>query len=124
MHIPFCLRQLVSVGLLAFLTHSQVFATLPEATGRKVTTFEHDAVRITPDPIRPRMYALTKSNELLVFDTSTLKLIKTLMVGSAPLRMAVSPDASRLFVVNSGSTIAGLTIIDLQNLTVLENRAT
>jgi DNA-binding beta-propeller fold protein YncE len=118
------LKRLLLALLLTIVSQSDSAGALPEGMGKKVTTLEYDAIRLIADPVRPRVYAITRSNELQVINTLNQEPIKTLPVGSSPARMAISPDATRLFVVNSGSTVSGLTIIDLQNLIVLENRAT
>jgi YVTN family beta-propeller protein len=124
MHPSTTLARFLILTLLAFLPPLQGAGALPEGMGQKVTTLEIDAVRLAADPVRPRVYALTRNNELKVINTLNQKVIATLPVGSSPQRLAVSPDGARLFVVNSGSTAKGLAIIDLQTLTLIEHRAT
>ncbi len=81
--------------------------------------------RLVLDPFRPRMYAsITGSNCVAVIDTSTLLVIKTVPVGSAPLGMAESADGSRLYVANSGSTTTGVSVIDLTSLQTVSSLPT
>jgi YVTN family beta-propeller protein len=124
MHLINIFSRLLLAALLTFAIPTTLKGAIPAGMGRKVTTFQKDVVRLEADPVRPRIYAITRTNELVVIDTSTLKVIKTIGVGSSPSRLAVAPDASVLFVVNSGSTTSGVTIIDLQTLTVAGSKAT
>jgi YVTN family beta-propeller protein len=105
MTTPPIVRRLSLTLLFAIGCLSSSESAIPNGMGRKVTTMKFDAVRLAADPVRPRVYALTKSNELLVINTLNQQVTKTVPVGSSPTGMAISPDATRLFVVNSGSTV-------------------
>jgi len=71
------------------------------------------------------MYAtLTSSNCVAVIDTSTLKLVDIIPVGSQPEGLAESPDGSTLYIANNGSTTAGVSVINLNTLQVLPSLAT
>ena len=95
------------------------------ALGDLDATFNLPASHLAVDPVRPRIYAtLTGSNSVAVIDTSTLQLIAVIPVGSNPVGLAVSPDGSTLYVANSGSTTAGIGVIDLTTLTVLPSLST
>jgi len=83
-------------------------------------TFNYRANRLAGDPVRPRVYAaLPDSNSVLVIDTNTLSIIKTIPIGSTPTGLAISADNSKLWVANSGSTNFAVGVVSLETLTTL-----
>jgi YVTN family beta-propeller protein len=95
------------------------------ALGSLVETFNMQASRMALDPVRPRIYAtLTGSNAVAVIDTSTMKVVQIIPIGSNPLGLAVSADGSRLYVANTGSTTNGVGVIDLTTLQTLPSLPT
>ncbi len=95
------------------------------ALGTLSAKFPLAANHLALDPVRPRMYAtMTGSNCVAVIDTSTLKVLEIIPIGSSPVSMAVSPDGSRLYVANEGSTVNAIGVIDLTTLEVLPSLST
>lgn len=95
------------------------------ALGTLDASFNIPATRLVLDPVRPRMYAsITGSNCVAVIDTSTLRVITTVPVGSGPIGMAESADGSTLYVANSGSTTTGVSVIDLTSLQTVSSLPT
>lgn len=89
-------------------------------SGRLLRTFNVKAGRLLLDPARPRLYAtLPQDNGIAVIDTNTNTVLTTFFIGSNPVDMAISPDGTRLYVANNGSTAAGIGVVDLTNLTTL-----
>src|SRR5262245_6160127 len=83
-----------------------------------IKTFDLVAQRLLCDPARGLVYAsVTGSNSVAIIDTSTLTVVKTLGIGSAPYGMSMSPDGTKLYVALSGATKIG--VIDLTTLTLL-----
>jgi YVTN family beta-propeller protein len=79
---------------------------------------------LAADPLRPRVYATVPSdNTVIVIDTATLGVTKTIPIGSMPQGLAVSLDGQKLWVANSGSTTAAIGVIDLNALTTLPSLA-
>ncbi|MEN3369023.1 MAG: large repetitive protein [Verrucomicrobiota bacterium] len=76
--------------------------------------------RLAVDRYRPRVYAtVPASNSVVVVNTASLEVIKTIAIGSNPVGLSVSTDGSKLWVANSGSTTAAIGVIDLNTLQVL-----
>jgi YVTN family beta-propeller protein len=74
--------------------------------------------RWVSDPVRPRLYGLdSQSRHVYVFDTSTLTLVQTITLGSAPERGAASPDGSRLYITNAFN--GKIMRIDLETFQIL-----
>lgn len=83
-----------------------------------VNTYNWTAADFVQDPNRPVIYASVPSqNSVAVIDTNTLG-VRMVPIGSAPAGMALSPDGSRLYVANSGSSFVG--VMDTQSLTALD----
>ena len=83
-------------------------------------TLNYVASRLAADPVRPRVYAtVTGANSVVVIDTNTLSVIKTIPIGSIPRGLAISADNSKLWVANSGSTNFAVGVINLDTLTTL-----
>lgn len=90
----------------------------PETSTNLVERLNLVASRFLGDAARKRIYAsLSGENSVAVIDTAGLGVMKTLVVGSAPFGMAMSPDGKKLYVALSGAT--KIAIIDLDTLTVL-----
>ena len=89
-------------------------------SGILLKTFNVKAGKLLLDPKRPRLYAtLPLDNSLAVIDTNTNTVTSTFFIGSSPADLAISPDGTRLYVANRGSTSAAIGVVDLTNLTVL-----
>jgi YVTN family beta-propeller protein len=67
---------------------------------------------------------LSDTNSVIVIDTNTLSVIKTIPIGSVPIGLAVSADNSKLWIGNSGSTNFAIGVIDLDTLTALSSMST
>ena len=88
-------------------------------------TFNHVVGRLAADPVRSRVYATTPyENTVIVIDTASLTIIGTIPIGSAPQGLAISADGSKLWVANSGSTTAGIGVVDLNTLQALPSLPT
>ncbi len=105
---------LLLVGLLsARLVHAEL------AFGNLVTTLPYDAGSLLADPARNRIYAtIPSAGTIVVIDTSTLQAVATIRVGPTPKDMAISPDGKTLFVANSDSAAAAISVVDLNTLTM------
>jgi YVTN family beta-propeller protein len=87
--------------------------------------FNYTIGYLVADPVRPRVYATAPNdNLLLVIDTASLGVVKTIAIGSSPQGLALSADGSKLWVANSGSTTFGIGIVDLNTLTTLPSYST
>jgi YVTN family beta-propeller protein len=83
-------------------------------------TLNYVTSRLAADPVRPRVYAtVAGANSVIVIDTNTLSVIKTIPIGSIPRGLAISADNSKLWVANSGSTNFAVGVINLDRLTTL-----
>ena len=92
--------------------------------GTLIKTFDLKANKLLLDPARPRLYAtLPNDNSLAVLDTNTNTVVATLSVGSQPIDLDISPDGTRLYVLNGGSTVSGISVVDLTNLTLVSSLA-
>ena len=90
----------------------------PETSTNLLERLNLVAGRLLGDVPRQRIYAsLTDENSVAVIDTTGLEVVETLAVGSAPQGMALSPDATKLYVALSGAT--KIAVIDLETLTLL-----
>ena len=88
--------------------------------GRLVKTFNLNAGRLLADPVRPRLYAtLPRDNAIAVIDTDTLAVVASFFIGFNPADLAISPDGTRLYVANQGSTTDGVGVVDLTSLQTL-----
>jgi len=79
-------------------------------------------ISLLADPIRPRLYALSKLAEqpgfLIVHDTITQSESHVIAVGREPTDFDINEDASELIVLNNNDP--SITRIDLESLTVIE----
>jgi DNA-binding beta-propeller fold protein YncE len=88
--------------------------------GQLVATFNFGAGAMVYDYTRNRVYAtVPASNSVAIIDAQQLLLLKMIFVGSNPQDLTISPDGSRLYVANSGATVNGIGIVDLNNLVAL-----
>lgn len=111
-----------------FLLVLFLFAPRSQATvanfGAKVAEFGRVVLQMVRDPARPRIYATTTANTVLVVNTETLQIDAEILIGSSPQGLDISPDGNRLYVANSGSTLAGIGVVDLTTLTALPSLPT
>ncbi len=99
-----------------------LFSTAPvqAQSGVLLKTFDIKAGKLLLDPSRPRLYAtLPQDNSLAVIDTDTNTVLTTFFIGSDPVDLSISPDGTRLYVANQGSTSAAIGVVDLTSLTTL-----
>src|SRR4051812_41327847 len=92
--------------------------------GTKVAEFDRAVIQMVRDPARPRIYATTSVNTVLVVNTNTLQVDAEISIGSNPQGLDISADGDRLYVAVSGSTVAGIGVVDLTSLTKLPSIAT
>ena len=125
----FCVRLMKRVfsslclALLAALVQPAAF--MQAQSGIVLKTFPLKASKLLVDPSRPQLYAtLPDDNSLAVINTDTNTVVTTFFIGSNPVDLAISPDGTRLYVANSGSTVAGVGVVDLTTLTVLPSLPT
>jgi DNA-binding beta-propeller fold protein YncE len=88
--------------------------------GQLVATFHFGAQQMVYDSSRNRVYAtVPASNSVAIIDAQQLLLVKMISIGSNPQGLTISEDGSRLYVANSGATVNGIGIVDLNNLVAL-----
>ena len=103
----------------------QPAATTQAQSGILLKTFNIKAGKLLIDPNRPQLYAtLPSDNSIAVIDTDTNTVTATLFIGSNPVDLSISPDGDRLYVANSGSTAAGIGVVDLNSMTTLPSLPT
>lgn len=73
-------------------------------------------IKITPD--RSKLLVLD-NNQVKIYNTSSLNLLKTLTVGTNPIYALVTEDNKRAFIANQGDS--SITVIDLVNLVQILN---
>jgi YVTN family beta-propeller protein len=123
------LRSLV-VLLFAVVLASAAFADVDAVSASPTPApvaglFNYTIGYLAADPVRPRVYATAPNDNLvIVIDTATLSVIKTIPIGSSPQGLAISADGTKLWVANSGSTTFGIGIVDLNSLTTLPSYST
>jgi len=116
----FSLRFVLGCTLLLALSHS-VYA----AYGDMLKEFNFGVTEVKRDNTRDRVYAASPSrNSVKVIDSNSLEVIASIFTGSAPVRMEISADSSRLYVANSGSNAQGIAVVNLNTLTVERHIAT
>ena len=87
---------------------------------RGEVVLNYPALRLTADPVRPRVYATVRSsNSVIVIDTATLAVTKSIVVGSSPRGLAVSADRSKLWVALAEGPNPGVGVVDLETLSAL-----
>lgn len=95
------------------------------AYGDLLKSFDFEAVEVKRDDTRDRVYAICPSqNGIKVINSDSLEVIASIFTGSGPLRMDLSPDSSRLYVANGGTSVQGIAIIDLETLSLTGHVAT
>ena len=109
-------RFLVLLACVGFLSIPHL--TLAQTTfGTVAATFPINAAKLLADPGRNRVYAaVSATNSVVVIDTTTFQ-TTTIAVGSEPADLSISPDDTTLYVANSGSSTAAISVVDLNTLT-------
>lgn len=92
--------------------------------GTLLKDFDYEVIKFAQDPVRERIYATTTNNSVIVIDTNTATVAQEIFIGSQPHGLDVKADGSRLYVACSGSTTAGIGVIDLTTLTKLPSLLT
>ncbi len=111
-------RFLSLLALAVALLSARVVRAQQYPLGSVAAEFPFTPARLVADPARDRVYATVQAtNSVVVIDTTTLQVIATIPIGSSPTDMAISMDGTTLYVVNTGSTLAAVGIIDLDTLT-------
>jgi YVTN family beta-propeller protein len=83
-----------------------------------VATLPWETSAFVQDPNQPLIYATVPSlNSVAVIDANTLAVKATIGVGSIPRGLTLSPDGSRLYVTNNGSS--SVAVIDTVSRTAL-----
>lgn len=97
----------------------------PAEYGTTLQTYDFGTAEIVRDPIRNRVYCtVPDSNSVAVIDTDSLSVVAMIFSGSNPHGCDVSADGNYLAVANSGTTIHGISIIDLRTLSHVRYIAT
>ncbi len=88
------------------------------AAGGVVTSYTWGATDFVQDPNRSVVYASCyNQNAVAVINTQNLS-YQLINIGSNPNALALSPDGSKLYVADSGSSFIG--VLDTQTLTTLD----
>ncbi len=115
-------RTFVRFSLLGLLLIPSAMTAAPTPTPAAILPVP--VSYLAADPIRPRVYGtVIGSHSVIVIDTTTLKVIKKIPIGSSPQGLCVSADNSKLWVANSGSTSRAVGVVDLETLTPLQSIA-
>lgn len=114
-------RFFLSASLWLFVSANLTSAApSPTPTPTPQTIFNRAVGSLAADPVRARVYATVPGdNTVIVVDTNSLTVTRTIQIGSIPQHLAVSADRSKLWVVNSGSTTSAVGVIDLTTLQAL-----
>ncbi|WOO42995.1 hypothetical protein [Rubellicoccus peritrichatus] len=87
--------------------------------GSILTYFEFGTADIVRDDNRDRVYCSVPSkNSVVILDSNSLEIVKTIYVGSNPAGMDVSSDGTKLYVANNGTNLEGIAVIDLEFFSV------
>ncbi|NQX00641.1 hypothetical protein HQ447_08255, partial [bacterium] len=91
-----------------------------------------NVVKLLPDPARPRIYAINKNGKergsILVIDTLTHAILKTISVGREPTDIDLTENAAELLVMNttdrsiSRINLSTLAVTATHQLTAFENQ--
>lgn len=101
------MKSSLSMALVCLISFSFA-AEVWGSAGSVVTTYPWAAADYVQDPTRPVMYASVSSlNSVAVINTQTLS-YQLVPIGSNPDGMTLSPDGSKLYVANSGSSFIGV----------------
>jgi YVTN family beta-propeller protein len=107
-----CVPFIAASAFIAFSTQET-----QAAAGAVVQTYNWGAAAFVSHPTLPIVYAsLPDQNAVAIIDTNTLS-ATTVFVGSSPRGLTLSPDGSRLYVANSGSSFVG--VLDTTTKTLL-----
>ena len=97
-------------------------AGLAAQAADEIATYGFGVSSIVRDPQRDRIYCTVPStNSVSVVDTQSLAVLATVFVGSQPKSLAVSPDASKLYVGLGGSSAPGIVELSLTTLNILRS---
>jgi len=95
------------------------------AAPSEMKTFPFGTNALLRDSQRDRMYCtVPDSNSVAVIDSKSLAILATIPTGSDPCALAESPDGKSLYVANSGSTLQGIAVVNLDTLAVSRYIAT
>ncbi len=108
---------------LAFAGLLPTCALADSPLGTQIAQFQRQVVEMVRDPVRHVIYATTTVNSVISVNTDTMVMME-IPIGSNPLGLDVSADGSRLYVANSGSTTAGLGVVDLTTFQALPSLPT
>src|SRR4051812_21182353 len=111
--------------LFGFELHCKGAAEASPTPAPVAALFNYSIGYLAADPVRSRVYATAPhDNSVIVIDTTSLTVVKTIAIGSAPEGLAISADGTKLWVANSGSTTFGIGVVDLNTLTTLPSLPT
>lgn len=89
--------------------------TPPEQPHSSIIPIGHNLCDMTSDPARPYLYVSDSTdNAVLVVNTETDTIEKSIWVGSKPTDMSINSDNSTLYVVLSGAP-GNIAVVDLEN---------
>lgn len=104
---------LVGCGSLIAFTGNTLAGPSPTPTPTPII-FDEAVSRLVADPIRPRVYA-SSSGRVIVIDTTTMSIIKSVSFGAAPEGLSISVDGSKLWIADAGGD-PGIRVLDLNTL--------
>ena len=91
--------------------------TPPEQPHSSIIPIGHNLCDMIADPARPYLYVSDSTdNAVLVVNTETDTIEKSIWVGSKPTDMSINSDNSTLYVVLSGAP-GSIAVVDLENQT-------
>ena len=115
MNIP--MKNLTFIGTLSLLVADVCRA----GYGAELKSYTFGTSDIVRDTTRDRVYCAVPSlNSIVVIDSESLVVLATIFTGSQPNGLDVSPDGSKLYVANQGTTTQGIAVIDLTSLDVTQ----
>ena len=110
------LRLLLSFLLVSFIA-APLRAGDQAQLGDVARLFDFYAAKVVADPVRDRVYALLpETNSVAVIDTTTLTVTATVVVGSHPQDLSITPDGGTLYTANPASATGTVGVLDLATL--------
>jgi len=108
-------------------THTATVSVWNNETKRTIPVSVHitrpNIAKLLADPARPRLYAVnqneTRPGSILVIDTRTRRLVKSIPVGREPTDIDFTENAGGLLVMNSSDP--SIMLIDLESLEITES---
>ncbi len=98
-------------------TENRIMLVLANPPGDLRATLPIAAGRLLADAGRARVYAsLPAEKSVAVIDATSLSVLATIPVKSAPAGLALSPDGKKLYVAETGKTAPEIGVIDLDAL--------